>query len=105
MLPGRLAYVLSIPAILIKCVLSYLSLFCFTPSYESDHKSTVSKHNEGQIPGGKESIENYQYNIRYSVPFKYARHFARGVQPMNFYEKQLNWLPIDFLMHFFELVL
>ena len=27
------------------------------------------------------------------------------VQPMNFYEKQLNWLPIDFLMHFFELVL
>lgn len=95
MLPGRLAYVLSIPAILIKCVLSY----------ESDHKSTVSKHNEGQIPGGKESIENYQYNIRYSVPFKYARHFARGVQPMNFYEKQLNWLPIDFLMHFFELVL
>ena len=28
-----------------------------------------------------------------------------GVQPMNFYEKQLNWLPTDFLMHFFELVL
>ena len=28
-----------------------------------------------------------------------------GVQPMNFYKKQLNWLPMDFLMHFFELVL
>ena len=49
-------------------------------SYESDHNSTASKHNEGQIPGGKENIENYQYNIRYSVPFKYARHFARGIQ-------------------------
>ena len=81
------------------------SLFCLSPSYESNQNATTPKYNESQILRGKKSLENYQYNSRISFPFICAKHFARG--------NQIYWSPTQavtlgvnrFFMLFFELYL